>query len=173
MHAMDLVCFEEPFRFDRRAMRRFAEAGNALVVVAERRTEEEDCSREGSEGRSGEMDGGRNGTEGMLGFVIVHMERGREGRWGYVVTLDVLPTERRTGVARRLMGEAERQAAEAGARRMELDVSVGNEGAIRFYEGQGYSRTEVKRGFYGRVRGEAERAVSLDAFAYGKKLWSE
>ena len=35
MHALDVVCFERPFRFTRGAMRRFAEAKKARVVVAE------------------------------------------------------------------------------------------------------------------------------------------
>ena len=33
--ALDEVCFEPPFRFSARAMRQFAEARNALTVVAE------------------------------------------------------------------------------------------------------------------------------------------
>lgn len=146
MFEMDVICFSEPFRFDRRSMRRFANAPNAVALVAER------VIRDASSRR-------------LVGFVIVQVERAAEGWRGYVVTLDVSPAERRVGVAGRLMAEAEALTKGVGAGRMELDVYVGNEGAIRFYEGRGYEQTGVRRGFYGRAGGAA-----LDAYAYRKEL---
>ncbi len=145
MFDMDVICFSEPFRFDLRSMKRFAEVSNAIVVVAEH---VEDSS-----------------TRGLVGFVIVHVERTSDGRRGYVVTLDVSPAQRRDGVARRLITEAETLSRSVGARRMELEVHTGNDGAIRFYEGQGYVRTGVRAGFYGMAGG-----TSLDAYTYGKEL---
>ncbi len=136
MYALDLECFAEEFRFDAKAMRRFAEAKGALVVVAER-------------------------DAVMVGFCIVQIERRRSAARGYVVTLDVAPEERRTGVAGRLMEEVERQAAEGGAGWMELHVHAGNGGAIRFYEGRGYLRVGEVAGFYGK---------GLDALVYLRKL---
>lgn len=139
--AMDQVCFGEPFRFDLRSMRRFAEARRAISLVT---TEA----------------GGR-----IVGFVIVQVERTPEGRQGYVVTLDVLPAERRGGVAATLMEEVEDLAAHAGARWMGLHVYAGNEGAIRFYEGRGYERVGIGPAFYGKADGAA-----LDALVYRKEL---
>jgi ribosomal-protein-alanine N-acetyltransferase len=49
----------------------------------------------------------------------------------------------------------------AGAKGMELHVSVENEGAVRFYEGMGYGRVGVAEGFYGKGR---------DAWVYGRGL---
>ncbi len=146
MFAMDVICFAKPFRFDLRSMRRFVEARNAIAVVAERRRRDD------------------SGVA-MLGFVIVHVERCPTAHWGYVVTLDVAPEERRVGVAGWLMGEVEVLAAGAGAGTMELHVWVGNEGAIRFYEGRGYGRTGLQRGFYGWAEGG-----SIDAYVYRKEL---
>lgn len=121
MCALDDVCFAQPFRFSRRAMRAFAEARAASVVVAE------------AAGK-------------LAGFCIGHLEE----RTGYVVTLDVAPEWRRRSVARRLMEEVEGRARGAGALGMELHVFTGNAEAIRFYEGMGYSRVMMVERFYGR-----------------------
>jgi ribosomal protein S18 acetylase RimI-like enzyme len=80
---------------------------------------------------------------------------------GYVVTLDVAEGWRRRGLARRLMEEVEARMRAAGARGMELHVSVENAGAIAFYEGMGYGRVGRVKEFYGR---------GGDAWVYGKKL---
>jgi ribosomal-protein-alanine N-acetyltransferase len=79
-----------------------------------------------------------------------------------VVTLDVAEESRKRGLASRMMQEVERRARAVGARRMELDVFTGNEGAIRFYERIGYERVGVRLGFYG--------APGRDAFVYRKEL---
>jgi ribosomal protein S18 acetylase RimI-like enzyme len=121
MHALDLVCFKEPFRFDLRSMRRFALRVGAIVVVAE-------AARQ------------------LAGFVIVHLER---GRLAYVVTLDVAPEFRRRGLAKALMAEAERESRASCADRAGLHVFTGNAAAISFYEQLGYERKAFDQGFYG------------------------
>lgn len=135
---LDEVCFAEEFRFDRGSMREFAEERNAIVRVAE--TE----------------------SRGIVGFVIVHVEQIASERRAYVVTLDVAPEYRRRGLAQRLMKEVETRAIAAGVRWIQLHVFTGNAEAIRFYEGLGYERIRVRRGYYGAAR--------LDAFVYGKDL---
>jgi ribosomal-protein-alanine N-acetyltransferase len=125
MYALDVVCFEPPFRFSKLAMRRFAEARGSIAVLAE-------------------------APEELAGFCIVQVEGGKSGRQGYVVTLDVAPEWRRRGLAGRLMADAEAKAAQAGTTRMALHVFAGNVGAVRFYEGIGYARTGIEQGFYGR-----------------------
>ena len=146
MFQLDLACFAEEFRFDRKSMQTFAEEMGALCLVAETRKPE------------------------LAGFVIVQVEAHAQveveqilaaGR-GYVVTLDVAEQWRRRGLAGRLMAAAEARVASAGAGWMELHVFTGNEGAIRFYERLGYERIGVQRRFYGK-RG-------LDAFVYRKTL---
>jgi [ribosomal protein S18]-alanine N-acetyltransferase len=125
MYALDVACFEKPFRFSRSAMRRFAEATKARVVVAE--------------------EGG-----GVVGFGIVHVEEGELGRAGYVVTLDVAVEHRRKGLAAGMMAELERQALGDGCGAMVLHVFTGNEAATRFYERGGFVRSHRARGFYGK-----------------------
>ena len=137
MYALDVVCFEPPFRFTKWAMRRFAEAKGAVTVVAE--------------------------AEGdLVGFAIVQIEGGgRAGSRGYVVTLDVAEGWRRQGLARQLMLEAETKAAATGAVRMALHVYVGNEAAVRLYEGMGYRQVGIAENFYG---------PGMDALVYLKRL---
>jgi ribosomal protein S18 acetylase RimI-like enzyme len=122
---LDEACFTKEFRFDRRSMQSFAEAENAISVVAER------------------------GGGDIAGFVIVHIERMAGRLIGYVVTLDVAAEERRKGLAAQMMEEVERRARIVGTRWMELHVYTGNKGAIRFYEEMDYERVGVRLGFYG------------------------
>lgn len=124
--ALDEVCFEAPFRFSARVMQQFAEARNALTVVAENET-----------------------TGEIAGFCIAHVERAGKGLRAYVVTLDVAPQYRRHGLARQMIRHIERQAAEAGCASVELHVSVENAGAIAFYEAEGYERSHLVKSFYG------------------------
>ena len=121
MYALDVACFEPPFRFGQREMRRLAEEPNAICVLAE----------------SGSV---------LTGFSIAHLD----SPWCYLVTLDVAPEWRRRGLATRLMTDTESQARAAGAIGMGLHVYKGNSGAIRFYERLGYNRVGLDEGFYGR-----------------------
>ena len=121
MYQLDLVCFEPPFRFNRRAMRFFAQAPGSISLIAE------------------------SGVK-LVGFCVVQVKE----QVGYVVTLDVAPEWRRHGLAMRLMKELEMQARAAGAMEMALHVFVGNLAAIRFYERIGYVRTGLAKSFYGR-----------------------
>ena len=138
MYALDVACFEKPFRFTRGAMRRFAEAKKARVVIAE----------------EGDV---------LVGFVILHIEEAKEGRVGYIITLDVAPELRRRGIAGVLMTEAARQAQVDGCAVLVLHVFTGNEAAIRCYAGTGVVRSHRAEGFYG---------PGVDAWVYHKPLLS-
>jgi ribosomal-protein-alanine N-acetyltransferase len=144
MVRLDELCFAPVFRFERRAMRQFAEARGAVVLVAE-------IADDG-------------GSVGMAGFLIVHVEEARLGAanpYGYVVTIDVDPAARRLGVGKRMLRAAEERVREAGARWMDLHVATNNPGAIRFYEQDGYACVGSVEGFY---------QTGLDAYVYRKEL---
>jgi [ribosomal protein S18]-alanine N-acetyltransferase len=137
MFRLDELCFTKEFRFSRESMQEFAQERNAIVRVAE-------------------AVGGE-----IVGFVIVHIERVASERRAYVVTLDVDPGCRRQGIAMKLMNAVEAAATAARARWIQLHVFVGNEGAIRFYEEQGYEQVGMRADFYGQ---------RLDALIYRKEL---
>jgi [ribosomal protein S18]-alanine N-acetyltransferase len=121
---LDETCFDEEFRFDRRSMRAYAEARNAISLIAEREDE-------------------------IVGFVIAHLDGVVAGLRGYIVTLDVAAEYRRRGLAGRMMQAVEMLAKAGEAQRMELHVFTENEGAIRFYERRGYERIARRWRFYG------------------------
>lgn len=127
LYALDVVCFEPPFRFSRGAMRRFAEAKRARVIIAD--------------------DDGH-----VAGFVILHLEDSGTDRIGYIVTLDVSPEYRRRGIARTLMEEAERQARDEGCAALVLHVFTANDPAIQFYAFNGFVRSHRDEDFYGTGR---------------------
>jgi ribosomal-protein-alanine N-acetyltransferase len=120
MYALDVQCFEPPFRFSRRAMRGFAEAKGAITILAMAKGD-------------------------LAGFCVVQME----DQVGYVVTLDVAARWRRQGLARTLMSEMETKVRTAGGTAMALHVFPGNEGAVRFYQTIGYQPLGVAEEFYG------------------------
>jgi ribosomal-protein-alanine N-acetyltransferase len=125
MHALDLLCFQPPFQFDFHTMRRFASQPGAYSLLAE-------------------------ANWSLAGFVLVSLwRRRRQPAIAYVTTLDVHPSHRRMGLARRLMAAAESRACHQKAATMTLHVHTGNAGAIAFYESLGYLRTGEASAFYG------------------------
>jgi len=127
LYQMDVVCFEKPFRFSKRDMRRFAEARKAQVLIAE-------------------------ADEKLAGFSIVHLERRGGECAGYLVTLDIAPAFRRLGLAHLLMTQAEGNARDAGCGAMLLHVFTENMGAIALYEKLAYERLHLAADFYGAGR---------------------
>jgi ribosomal-protein-alanine N-acetyltransferase len=121
---LDEGCFAEEFRFDRSSMKAYAEARNAISLVAEKEGE-------------------------IVGFAIAHVDRVAAVWRGYVVTLDVAAEYRRRGLAGQMMQAVEMLAEAAGAQRIELHVFTENDAAIRFYERIGYERVARLRRFYG------------------------
>lgn len=124
MVELDAECFAPPFRFNRVTMRKFAEAKNAWVRVAE---------------NDGEM----------AGFCIVHREKAAMEEFGYVVTIDVTKRFRGQGVGEWLLTEAEEWVRSWKGSGMLLHVFTGNHTAVRFYERMQYRKMELLRGFYG------------------------
>ena len=124
LHALDVECFEPPFRFSRRALRGFIEDPCGFTRVAQV-------------------------AAGIAGFIVVHLLHPQQEELGYVVTLDVGRDQRRAGLGLRLMREAESLAISKGARRMLLHVFSGNTGARRFYGRAGYEELGRVAEFYG------------------------
>lgn len=131
MYALDVVCFERPFRFSRAAMRHYVLEPGALVRLA---VGPEECLA----------------TRSLLGFCIVHLQRGEVDLQGYIVTLDVHPGCRQQGVATELMLRLHKDARAAGAKSMYLHVYNQNQPAMRLYERLGYRAEGILAGFYGR-----------------------
>ena len=85
----------------------------------------------------------------VVGFVMTAI--GGSGR-GIIVTIDVLPKWRKKGIGTRLMSLAEDELRRRACRTVELEVSVDNKRAGRFYERLGYVKKRLLRDYYGKGR---------------------
>jgi ribosomal-protein-alanine N-acetyltransferase len=66
-----------------------------------------------------------------------------------VLTVAVLPSHRRQGIAREFIRQIEAWAVEHKASAMMLEVEVTNEAAIKLYESLGYMKISVRMDYYG------------------------
>ena len=67
------------------------------------------------------------------GFIIAH-----SGLTGHIVTIDVIPSARRSGVGSLLLEAAEKELRTAGSRAVGLETAVDNLPALAFYKRHGY-----------------------------------
>ena len=97
----------------------------------------------------------------IVGFVLGHNDsRG----FGHVVTLDVDPSERKSGIGSTLMEVLEQRFVDSNCRLILLEVAVNNLPALNFYKKHGYSVLKTLRRYY---PGE------LDGLLMGKRITSE
>jgi ribosomal-protein-alanine N-acetyltransferase len=139
MFQLDLVCFAAPYQFDREMIQDAALAPGAIVVVID-----DDAAGE------------------MLGFVIAHPQGKGQNRYAYIVTIDVSPQSRRSGIGAQLLRQVEAHSSAASLHRVGLHVAVDNASAIAFYERHGYERVGIEKGFY--------REAGIDAYIYVKAI---
>lgn len=133
LYAIELACFESPFRFTPRTMRRFIASPDSATWIAE---------------EAGQL----------AGFAIVNWAIEAEQIVAYIQTLEVAPSQRKRGIARELLCHMERSAAAAGAQAIWLHVAEANASAIRLYERHGYEFQGREEDFY--AQGISARAYA-------------
>jgi ribosomal-protein-alanine N-acetyltransferase len=135
MHELDLACYSPGISYSRRTLNWFLALRGAECLVAK-------SEREPAE---------------ILGFIIGE----HEGSSGHIITLDVAPSARRSGVGTALLDEMERRLAARGVSQVELETATSNEAGVAFWQHHGYrSHGVIPRYYLGR----------LDAYAMSKKL---
>jgi ribosomal protein S18 acetylase RimI-like enzyme len=77
------------------------------------------------------------------GEVMASIMVGYDGHRGWINYLAVHPKHQRQGHARQLMQRAEAELTALGCPKLNLQVRVGNEAAIAFYESPGYSNDQT------------------------------
>jgi len=82
-----------------------------------------------------------------------------------VLTVAVLPEQRRDGIGAALLAAAERNAVQIGAATMFLEAAEDNAAALTLYASQGYAGFGRRQGYYRRGAGKA-----VDAVLMNKKL---
>lgn len=70
----------------------------------------------------------------IAGFIVAH-----GGPIGHIVTIDVIPAARRSGVGSLLLEAAEQKLQSTGSRAVGLETAVDNAAALAFYKRHGYS----------------------------------
>jgi len=140
---MDQVCFDSQLAYSRPELAFYMQRPGAFTLVAE----------------SDDAEAGANGGSAgrILGFVVAEARR----KTGHIITLDVVPETRRSGVGSALLHAAEEQLLRAGAATVALETAVNNMAAIRFYKQKGYFVEKTVPGYY---------SNQLDALVMGKEL---
>jgi [ribosomal protein S18]-alanine N-acetyltransferase len=95
-------------------------------------------------------------TDEIVGFIVVHGAAA-----GHIITIDVSPQARRSGVGSLLIGQAEKRLQAAGSRTVGLETAVDNSGALKFYKRHGYSIIRTWPRYY---------ANGVDALVLEKEL---
>ena len=89
----------------------------------------------------------------IAGFLIARIDVERGRTFGHVLTLDVTPSCRRKGIARKLLDELETLLRQKGAVECLLEVREGNEAAISLYLKLGYRKMGRLEKYYGDAHG--------------------
>jgi [ribosomal protein S18]-alanine N-acetyltransferase len=78
-----------------------------------------------------------------------------------ILTFGVAPPQRRSGVARTLLGGFYARAQSLGATRVVLEVAADNAAALALYEAEGFRTVGMRHAYYQRERGPAVDAWLL------------
>jgi [ribosomal protein S18]-alanine N-acetyltransferase len=107
--SMDQACFPPGISYSRQELRGFLQGRGSFTLVV------------------------TNETGELQGFIVAHC-----GAAGHVITIDVGPDTRRSGVGSLLLQSAEDRMRAAGCRAVGLETAVDNVSALAFYKRHGY-----------------------------------
>jgi ribosomal-protein-alanine N-acetyltransferase len=89
----------------------------------------------------------------IAGFIIARIDIGRNVTSGHILTIDVLPSHRRKGIAQKLLCEIETIFKERGIKECRLEVREGNVAASNLYQKLGYKKVGRLEKYYGNAHG--------------------
>ena len=134
--SLDQVCFAPGIAYSKAELRYFLARSSTFAIVAEK-------------------------ADHMAGFLLAEWSARGKRKPAHVITIDVAPADRRSGIANRMMNAAEMHYREAGCTALSLEVAVDNLAAQAFYSKRGFSITGKIAEYYNGV---------LDAFTMSKLL---
>ncbi|HEV3317575.1 MAG TPA: N-acetyltransferase [Candidatus Angelobacter sp.] len=152
---IDTACFAEGIAYSEEEMRYFLRQPSSIKLVGERATQG---------GKGDEKGEDKKDDEGEIcGFIIADHFRPRRSRqpMGRIITIDVLPEARRSGLGGRLLDAVEDELKNLGCGHVSLETAVDNLAALRFYKKHGYTGLKILPRYY---------LNSIDALLMGKKL---
>jgi ribosomal-protein-alanine N-acetyltransferase len=136
---IDQICFPPGIAYTQMDLSGFVTRRKSISVVAEYAA-----------------NGGSSGD--IRGFAIAQPIR----KIGRILTLDILPEARRSGLATRLMHECEKRMRAGGCEQVFLETAVNNEAALFLYKKLGYQILRTLPLYY--------PTHALDAYLMGKRL---
>ena len=143
LYEIDQACYEPAIAYSRRELRNYLRFPGADCVVAEAVGDPKAKAK--------------SRKPSIAGFCIT----AHEDAWGYIITIDVLESHRRSGLGTRLLTEAERRLAASGTTEVALDTAVDNTAGIAFWKKHGYAIRGRRKDYY---------PGGLDAYAMSKKI---
>jgi ribosomal protein S18 acetylase RimI-like enzyme len=123
LYALEKACFDPPFRFSREYMKRLVASTRTATWIAE-------------------------DEHHLAGFAVVEFQENSEQKLAYIVTIEVDPNRRGSGVGRELLHRMEESARAANSVFMWLHVDAENTAAIGLYERHGYACKGRQENFY-------------------------
>jgi len=145
---VDQQCFAAGIAYSRLELGTYIRRRKSFTLVAEREISQEETSPQGANSAS------------TLGFLVAHV--GSRGE-GHIITIDVLPAFRRSGIGASLLRAAEDRLRTKNCRAVRLETAVDNQAALSFYKRQGYFIQGAITGYY---------PNSMDALVLVKDLLS-
>jgi ribosomal-protein-alanine N-acetyltransferase len=139
LHQLDQVCFPREIAFSRVELLYFLSHPKCSCWIAE---SQEPQTR-------------------LSGFVIIERASRSKRLTGHIITLDVDPRDRRSGLGTLLMHTAEEQMKHEGVEMMSLEVAENNAAAQQFYRSLGFvTNGRIAKYYGGRVDAEVmEKAI--------------
>ena len=116
---MDQECFPPGISYSKQELRSFMRHRGSFTLVA------------------------TDAKEELQGFIVAHC-----GATGHVVTIDVGPNARRSGVGSVLLRRAEERMRAAGCSAVGLETAVDNVTALSFYKRHGYDVIRTRPRYY-------------------------
>jgi [ribosomal protein S18]-alanine N-acetyltransferase len=118
--SIDQKCFAPGIAYSRRELSIYIRRKGSFTVVAENPLP----PAKGSAGNSQ-----------IFGFIVAEANR---RRMGHIISIDVLPDARRSGLGSKLLGAAEERLRSDGCRVVLLETAVDNLSALSFYKRHSY-----------------------------------
>lgn len=142
---IDQKCFARGIAYSRRELSVYIARSEAFTIVAHT-----DAGNPPAEDTAE--------FKGIAGFIVA--ESSRRGT-GHIISIDVLPKYRRSGLGTRLLSGAEQRLTEASCQTVRLETAVDNASAIAFYKRHNYNITGTIPRYY---------PGGLNAFIFQKDL---
>jgi len=147
---IDQQCFVPGIAYSRAELAAYIRREGSFTVVAQ------PLSAEGQAPNSSDVP--FTGSAAIVGFIIAEVSR---RGIGHIISIDVVPMFRRSGLGSKLLGEAETRLAMSACRAVVLETAVDNGAAVAFYKRHHYGVVRIVPRYY--VNG-------VDALIFEKRL---